>query len=116
MFLKPSSTDEHVHSVLEEMHSVLENVRKHQLQISNAQCATMERLLKAIRKVVKKQSKVLKEVMIGNRTRQLHYEGTLTAIAEQQRHILEALAKFTDDNAFVQLQPVSNFKENFMNA
>lgn len=116
MFLQPNSTDEHVHSVLEEMHYILEDVRKHQLQISNAQCKTMETLLKAIRKMVKKQSKVLKEVMIGNRTRQLHYEATLTAIAEQQRQILEALAKFTDDNAFVQLDAVSNLKETFLDA
>jgi hypothetical protein len=76
----------------------------------------MERLLKAIRKMVKRQSKVLKEVMIGNRTRQLHYEATLTAIAEQQRQIIEAFAKFTDDNAFVQLEPVSNLKETPLNA
>lgn len=113
MFQQPSSTDEHVHAVLEEMHSILEDVRKHQLQISNAQCMTMERLLKAVCKMVKKQGKLLKEVMIGNRTRQLHYEATLTAIAEQQRQIIDALRKFSDDYAFVQLDPVSNLKEKF---
>ena len=55
--------------------------------------------------MVKKQSKVLKEVMIGNRTRQLHYEapdGHRRATATD----IEALAKFTDDNAFVQLDAV----------
>ena len=116
MFLSTSSTDDHVHSVLEDMHSILEDVRKHQLQISNTQCMTMERLLKALKKMVKKQSKMLKEVMIGNRTRQLHYEATLSAIAQQQQQIIDVLSKFSEDNAFVQLEPVSNLKETLLNA
>ena len=57
MFLQPNSTDEHVHSVLEEMHSILEDVRKHQLQISNAQCKTMETLLKAFARWSKNRAK-----------------------------------------------------------
>ena len=110
MFLRPNSVDEHVHGLLEDMHSILEDVRKHQLQISNAQCATMERLLKVVCQLIKKQSKMVKkqsdtlrELMLGNHTRQLQYEATLTAIAEQQAQMMDALAKMSDDAGFVKL-------------
>ena len=102
MFLRPSCVDEHVHVLLEEIYNILESVKKHQLHISNAQCQSMEELIKVLGQLVKKQSKMLQEIMIGNHTRQLHYEATLNVLAEQQRQVLELLTKWSE-NSFISI-------------
>jgi len=102
MFTRPSCVDEHIHVLLEEIYSILESVKKHQLRISSAQCQSMEELIKVLGRLVEKQSKMLQEVMIGNRTRQLHYEATLNVLAEQQRQVLELLTKWSE-NSFISI-------------
>lgn len=103
MFLSPISVDEHVHVLLEEIHGILETVRAHQLHISNSQCKSMEELLNVLRKMVDKQGKMLKEVLLGNRVRQLQYESTLDALAQQQQKIIEMLEKWNSENNFITL-------------
>ena len=103
MFLSPTSVDEHVHALLEEIHGILEDVRNHQLKISNAQCQSMEELLKVLRRMIDKQGKMLNEVLLGNRVRQLQYEGTLNALAEQQQKVLNLLEKWTTENCFINI-------------
>ena len=103
MFLHPNSVDEHLHALLEEIHGIIEDVRAHQLRISNAQCKTMEELLKVLRKMIEKQGKMLEEVLLGNRVRQLQYESTLDALAQQQRKIIEILEKWNLENNFITL-------------
>ena len=103
MFLSPTSVDEHVHALLEEIHGILEDVRAHQLKISNAQCKSMEELLKVLRRMIDKQGKMLNEVLLGNRVRQLQYEGTLNALAEQQQKVLNLLEKWTTENCFINI-------------
>ena len=101
MFLSPTSVDEHVHALLEEIHGILEDVRAHQLKIRNAQCQSMEELLKALRRMIDKQGKMLTEVLLGNRVRQLQYEGTLDALAKQQEKVMDLIEKWTTENCFI---------------
>ena len=103
MFLHPNSVDEHLHALLEEIHGIIEDMRAHQLRISDAQCKTMEELLKVLRKMIEKQGKMLEEVLLGNRVRQLQYESTLDALAQQQRKIIEILEKWNLENNFITL-------------
>lgn len=101
MFLRPSFVDEHVHALLEEIHGILEDVRAHQMKISNVQCQSMEELLKVLRSMIDKQGKMLNEVLLGNRVRQLQYEGVLDALAKQQQKVLDLLEKWTTENCFI---------------
>lgn len=55
----------------------------------------MEELVNVLGGMLKRQGKVLKEVLIGNRLRQIHYETTLNVLAEQQRQTIELLKKWT---------------------
>ena len=98
MFLSPSSVDEHVHALLEEIHDLLQSVKKHQLRISNVQCKSMDELVKVAAKLIERQGKVLEEVLLGNRMRQLHYEVTLNVLAKQQRKVLELVKKLSENS------------------
>lgn len=102
MFTNPSCVDEHVHVLLEEIHSILASVKKHQLRISEAQCKSMDELVKVLGRLVDKQGKVLNEVLVGNHMRQLHYETTLNVLAEQQRQMIELLTKWSE-NSFINI-------------
>ena len=98
MFLSPSSVDEHVHALLEEIYNLLQSVKKHQLRISDVQCKSMDELVKVTAKMIERQGKVLEEVLLGNRMRQLHYEVTLNVLAEQQRKVLELIRKLSENS------------------
>lgn len=102
MFTRPSCVDEHVHALLEEIYDILKAVKKHQMCISEVQCQSMAELLKVLGQLVEKQSKLLREVLIGNNMRQLHYEATLNVLAEQQRQVLELLTKWSE-NSFISI-------------
>lgn len=55
----------------------------------------MDELVNVLGGMLKRQGKLLKEVLIGNRLRQIHYETTLNVLAEQQRQTIELLKKWT---------------------
>ena len=92
MFRWPA-TDEHVHCLLEEIHTLLSATRKHQLVLSNKQCDTMNKAIDILEKMLKRQGKILEEVLLGSKLRQVQYETTLNMIIEQQRQTLEFLQK-----------------------
>jgi len=100
MFTNPSCVDEHVHLLLEEIYDILNSVKKHQMRISEAQCKSMDELVKVLGRLVEKQGKMLKEVLVGHHMRQLHYETTLNVLAEQQRQVIELLTKWSE-NSFI---------------
>ena len=102
MFTNPSCVDEHVHALLEEIYGILASVKKHQLRISEAQCKSMDELVKVLGRLVDKQGKVLNEVLVGNNMRQLQYETTLNVLAEQQRQMIELLTKWSE-NSFINI-------------
>lgn len=60
------------------------------------QCKSMDELVKVVHKLVKRQGKVLEEVILGTRVRQLHYEATLNILAEQRQKILSVLERNMD--------------------
>ena len=93
----------HINSLLLELRSMLGHIKKHQLRISDAQCKSMDELVKVVSQLVKKQEKVLEEVLLGNRVRQLHYEATLNILAEQQQKMLGVLEK-TMEESFVNVK------------
>ena len=58
----------------------------------------MDELVKVVSQLVKKQEKVLEEVLLGNKVRQLHYEATLNILAEQQQKMLRVLEKNMEES------------------
>ena len=92
---KTIKSDQRVHSALNEMRRILEDVKKHQMQISEKQCRSMDELVNVLGGMLKRQGKLLKEVLIGNRIRQIQYETTLNVLAEQQRQTIELLKRWT---------------------
>ena len=92
---KTTKSDQRVHSPLNEMRRILEDVKNHQMQISEKQCRSMDELVNVLGGMLKRQGKLLKEVLIGNRIRQIQYETTLNVLAEQQRQTIELLKRWT---------------------
>ena len=80
--------------MLEELFLQIRSVRKHQLEISNYQTKTMTAAINVLSKLVDRQAKILEEISISSKVRQLQYEALkelILLLSQQQQKILKAL-------------------------